>query len=325
MRPFSFNKPNNTVKALAAKKNTSQYIAGGTNLVDLMKKNIAQPEALVDITSLAPAKIETISTGIRIGAMARNSAIANEPAILSKFPLIAKAVLAGASPQIRNMASTGGNLLQRTRCPYFYDISTPCNKRKPGSGCSALKGINRTGAIIGYSEHCVAVHPSDLCIALAALDASVRVQDPSGKMITIPFKDFHRLPGTTPERDNNLPANSLILSIDIASNPFSKNYAYVKLRDRDSYAFALVSVAAALHIEGNKIVQARLASGGVAHKPWRWYEAEESLKGKTPTPENFMDAALVAVKDVKPLSQNEYKKSLLKGAIQTALQNCITN
>ncbi|RYZ27261.1 MAG: xanthine dehydrogenase family protein subunit M, partial [Sphingobacteriales bacterium] len=207
----------------------------------------------------------------------------------------------------------------------FYDTSTPCNKRKPGSGCSALEGNNRISAIVGYSEHCVAVHPSDLCVGLAALDASVRVQDTNGKMITMPFKDFHRLPGMTPERDNNLPANALILSIDLANNPFSKNYAYLKLRDRDSYAFALISVAAALHIESNKIVQARLASGGVAHKPWRWSDAEQSLTGKAPTMENFINAAMIAVKDVKPLSQNEYKKTLLKGAIQTALQNCITN
>jgi xanthine dehydrogenase YagS FAD-binding subunit len=325
MRPFSFTKPISTAKAIAAKKATAQYIAGGTNLVDLMKKNIAQPETLVDITTALPSKIESVASGIRIGAMVRNSVIANDTLVLNKFPLIAKAVLAGASPQIRNMASTGGNLLQRTRCPYFYDVSTPCNKRKPGSGCSALQGNNRTSAILGYSEHCVAVHPSDLCVGLAALDASVRIQEPNGKITSISLKDFHRLPGNTPEKDNNLPPGALILSIEIPANPFHKNYAYLKLRDRDSYAFALVSVAAALHIEAGEIVAARLASGGVAHKPWRWYEAEKFLAGKSPTADHFTEAAMIAVKDIKPLSQNEYKKTMLKGAIQMALQNCMNH
>jgi xanthine dehydrogenase YagS FAD-binding subunit len=324
MRPFSFTKPINTDKALAGKNNTAQFIAGGTNLVDLMKKNIAQPEALLDITTALPNKIEPGAKGIRIGAMVRNNVIAADKNILAKFPLVARAVLAGASPQIRNMASTGGNLLQRTRCPYFYDITTPCNKRTPGAGCSALHGNNRMSAIAGYSEQCVAVHPSDLCVALAALDASVVVREKNGRSATLPFKDFHRLPGTTPDRDNNLPANALITFIEIPSNPFFKNYAYLKLRDRDSYAFALISVAAALHIENNKIVQARLASGGVAHKPWRWYEAEQYLKDKAPSKEHFSAAAALALKEVKPLSQNKYKIVMLQGAIETALQNCLT-
>lgn len=324
MRPFTLIKAESTGKAFSHKNETAQFIAGGTNLVDLMKKDISQPEKLLDITAALSNKIEPLQKGIRIGAMVRNSTIASDATILAKYPLLAKAVLAGASPQIRNMASAGGNLLQRTRCPYFYDITTPCNKRKPGSGCSALHGENRMSAIIGYSEQCVAVHPSDLCVALAALDASVTITDKKVKQASIPFKDFHRLPGNSPERDNHLPGNALITSVDIPDNSFYKNYAYVKLRDRDSYAFALVSVAAALHLQDNHIVQARLASGGVAHKPWRWYKAEQFLKGREATAANFSEASSIVVRDVKPLSQNGFKKAMLKGTIETALQSCLT-
>lgn len=323
MRPFLFSKSSAANQALAKKNSTTQYIAGGTNLVDLMKKHIAEPESLVDITSALPAKIEPTAKGIQIGAMVRNTPLANDPTILAKYPLVAKAVLAGASPQIRNMASTGGNLLQRTRCPYFYDVTTPCNKRKSGSGCSAIQGENRMSAIVGYSDQCIAVHPSDLCVALAALDASIKIQDKSGKMQSISFTDFHRLPGTTPERDNNLPANTLIHSIEINENAFAKNYAYVKVRDRDSYAFALVSVAAAFNLNGDQIVEARLASGGVAHKPWRWLEAEQYLKGKTANAATFEAAANIAIKDLRPQTHNGFKIPMLKGAIETALQQCL--
>lgn len=323
MRPFFFSKTTAANQALAKKNSNTQFIAGGTNLVDLMKKHIAQPDSLVDISSALPAKIETTAKGIQIGAMMRNTALANDATILAKYSLVSKAILAGASPQIRNMASTGGNLLQRTRCPYFYDVTTPCNKRKPGSGCSAINGENRMNAIVGYSESCVAVHPSDLCVALVALDATVVVNDKSGKSKTIAFKDFHRLPGTTPELDNTLPANALIHSITLNENPFAKNNAYVKLRDRDSYAFALVSVAAALHLSGDKIIEARLASGGVAHKPWRWLEAEQYLKGKTANAATFEAAANIAIKGLKPLSHNGFKVPMLKGAIETALQQCL--
>ncbi len=324
MRPFSFIKPGNANQASAQKNNSAQFIAGGTNLLDLMKKDIAQPEKLLDVTAALPSTIQSIAKGISIGAMVRNSALTNHTDILSRFPLVAKAVLAGASPQIRNMASTGGNLLQRTRCPYFYDITLPCNKRKPGSGCSALNGHNRMSAIVGWSEQCVAVHPSDLCVALAALNASVAVTDKTQKKTSIPFKDFHRLPGNSPDRDNNLPANGLIHAVEIPNNNFQKNYAYLKVRDRDSYAFALVSVAAALHLNNNTIVEARLASGGVAHKPWRWYAAEQYLKGKPATAASFKEAAIIAAKETKPLSENGYKVMLLQGAIETALQNCLT-
>lgn len=324
MRPFTYLKPTSPEQASSKKVNSSQFIAGGTNLLDLMKKEIAQPETLVDISSLLPTGIEKSANGIRIGAMMRNSALANDPDILSKFPLLAKAVLAGASPQIRNMATTSGNLLQRTRCPYFYDTTLPCNKRKPGSGCSALKGVNRMSAIVGWSEQCVAVHPSDLCVALTALDASVLVKEKNNKQTIIPFKDFHRLPGTTPDKDNNLPANAMIYSVELPNNLFTKNVSYVKVRERDSYAFALVSVAAALQLDGQKIVKARLASGGVAHKPWRWYASEKFLEGKTATAENFSKAASIAAGETKPLPGNQFKVPMLKGAMEEALQNSLT-
>ncbi len=324
MTPFVFTKPATVNQALEKKSGNTQFIGGGTNLLDLMKKNIAEPEQLLDITNVLPNAIKATSKGISIGAMVRNSIITTDATILSQYPLVAKAVLAGASPQIRHMASTGGNLLQRTRCPYFYDTTLPCNKRNPGSGCSAINGENRMSAIIGWSEQCVAVHPSDLCIALAALDTVVIIKDKNKKTAAIPFNNFHRLPGTTPDKDNNLPANAVITSIDIAKNPFAKNCAYVKLRDRDSYAFALVSVAAALHLTGDIITEARLASGGVAHKPWRWTAAEVFLKGKKATAANFAAAAIIAAKQTNPLAGNAFKTEMLKGVMQTALQNCLT-
>lgn len=324
MRPFSFFKSTAVAKAIAEKNSSKQYIAGGTNLVDLMKKHIALPEGLLDITAVLSNKIEVQKTGLQIGAMVRNSALATDKNILEKTPLVAKAVLMGASPQIRNMASTGGNLLQRTRCPYFYEVTAPCNKRNPGSGCGALQGEQKMSAIVGYSNSCVAVHPSDLCVALVALDATVNILDAKQKQIAIPFKDFHRLPDAKPELDNNLPSGALITSINIPNNPFAKNCAYVKLRDRDSYAFALVSVAAALHLNGNQIVEARLASGGVAHKPWRWTVAENFLKGKEATEQNFAKAADMILSSVKPLANNQFKLPLLKGAIITALKNALS-
>lgn len=325
MRPFAFHKVNNTAEALKEKKAEAQFIAGGTNLVDLMKKHIAEPEALLDVSSALSKDIDVKGKGLLIGAMARNTDLTLHKDLLSRYPLVARAVLAGASPQIRNMASVGGNLLQRTRCPYFYDVSTPCNKRKPGSGCGALNGAERMSAIVGYNEQCVAVHPSDLCVALAALDAEVRVLTPDKKGKTIPFRQFHKLPEATPWKDNTLPENALITHVYIPENPFHKHFAYLKLRDRTSYAFAQVSVAAALHLENGKIRAARLASGGVAHKPWRWYEAEEFLKGKTPSAEVFAEAAERVVKGLKPLAGNAFKVPMLKGAVETALQNCMAS
>lgn len=323
MRPFNFTKAVDVKESVTKKSEASSYIAGGTNLVDLMKKHIAQPEALIDVGALS-ATIKPGKAGMEIGAMVRNTELTLNKEILASYPLIAKAVLAGASPQIRNMASTAGNLLQRTRCVYFYDTDLPCNKRKPGSGCSALKGNNRMSAIVGWSESCVAVHPSDLCIALAALEATVKFTTKDQQQQTLAFRDFHKLPENTPHLDNNLPAHAVITGIEVPVNAFNKNCAYVKLRDRDSYAFALVSVAAALNIQNNKIVEARLASGGVAHKPWRWYDAENFLKGKEATAANFQQAAALAAQQTKPLEHNAFKVEMLKGAIEVALQNCLT-
>ncbi len=238
MKPFEYIKPQTVSEALSSATDHSRYIAGGTNLVDLMKKQIDEPDRLLDITSTLPAAIELKDDGVVIGAMVRNTAIADSNVIKKDWPLLSKVILKGASQQIRNMASAGGNLLQRTRCPYFYVLTLPCNKRKNGSGCGALKGNNRMSAIIGYSDACVAVHPSDMCVALAALNARVNILKEDGTEETIDFADFHRLPGTDPEKDNNLPENALITSIFIPKNNFSRHFEYLKLRDRESYAFA---------------------------------------------------------------------------------------
>ncbi len=323
MKPFNFIKAAGGTQTVKQKKRTGRFIAGGTNLVDLMKKHIEQPEELIDISGSVPASIGKKAAGIRIGAMARNSVVATNPDIIAAYPLLSKAILAGASPQIRNMASTGGNMLQRTRCPYFYDPTLPCNKRNPGTGCSALTGDNRMSAIVGWSENCVAVHPSDMCVALAALDANVIITGKDQLTKTIPFKNFHRLPGNTPEQDNNLPADALITAVEIPGNAFQKNCFYLKLRDRDSYAFALISVAAALHLNGTTIVSARLASGGVAHKPWRWYSVEQFLEGKQANAQVFQQAATLVQKEIKTLPHNVYKATMLQGAIEVALQNCL--
>lgn len=321
MKPFNFEKVKNTSDI--SERKGGQFIAGGTNLVDLMKKNIAQPDSLLDVTSALSRTITLQNEGLKIGAMVSNTQLATDAIVVSRFPLVAKAVLAGASPQIRNMASVAGNLMQRTRCPYFYDISTPCNKRQATSGCGALNGSQRMSAIVGHSNECVAVHPSDMCVALAALEAKVVVQNQNGDVSTILFKDFHKLPENTPWLDNTLTEGALITRIDIPENAFNKHVSYLKIRDRTSYAFALVSVAAALNIENGVIIEARLASGGVAHKPWRWYEVENFLKGKRPDAAVFSDSAEIALKDLKPLSGNSFKVPMLKGAIETALQNCL--
>ena len=324
MKPFEYTRPLDISTALAsAKKGKSSFIAGGTNQLDLMKKNISYPDSVIDVSTILSGEIITNEKGTSIGAMVRNTAVANDPSILKDHPLLSKAILAGASPQIRNMASTGGNILQRTRCPYFYDTALPCNKRKPGSGCSAIKGDNRMSAIIGTSENCIAVHPSDFCVALAALDASVEILNADHSKKIIPFKDFHRLPGSTPQLDNNLPEGAIITAVTVPHNNFNKNFSYLKLRDRDAYAFALISVAAALHMEGNIIIEARLASGGVAHKPWRWYEAEAFLKGKKAGIENFTKAANIATQNTKAFTNNAFKIPMLKSAIEVALTNCI--
>lgn len=306
-------------RAVAA-TGSAKFIAGGTNLLDLMKEGVEKPAELVDVTRLNLTQIRATPNGISIGALAKNTDTANHPLVRQAYPLLAQAILAGASAQIRNMATNGGNLVQRTRCSYFYDVSTPCNKREPGSGCGALEGINRNHAIFGWSEKCIAVHPSDMCVALAALDAVVSVQDAGGKQRSIPFADFHRLPGDAPERDNNLQHGELITSIEIPKNNFADAFYYLKVRDRASYAFALVSVAAALEMAGGKIKQARIAMGGVAHKPWRAGEAEKILVGKTATEENFASAADAELKAAKPFEHNKFKVELGKRAIVLALK-----
>lgn len=321
MRPFKYTRAAETAKAVEAisKNKNARFLAGGTNIVDLMKEDVARPDELVDINRLSFDQIKATSGGVSLGALAKNTETANHPLVRQNLPLLSQAILAGASGQIRNMATNGGNLNQRTRCTYFYDTAMPCNKREPGTGCGAMEGINRMHAVFGWSEKCVAVHPSDMCVALAALDANVKVQGADGKTRSIAFADYHRLPGDSPELDNNLKHDDLITEIEIPKNNFAANSYYLKVRDRASYAFALVSVAAALDISGGKIKDARIALGGVAHKPWRALEAEKFLKGKDATEANFKTAAEMEMKAAKPLEHNKFKVELGKRAIARAL------
>ena len=299
----------------------AMFIAGGTNLIDLWKYNLLHPDLLVDVNHLnSNHSIEEKGDGgLRLGALVTNADTAYHPLIEQRYPLLSKAILAGASAQIRNMATNGGNLLQRTRCYYFYDPDVPCNKRKPGSGCSALEGYNRIHAILGASKNCIAVFPSDMCIALATLGAIVNTSGPDGER-SLPFADFHRLPGDTPELDNNLQHGELIISIDLPPKGFAENYSYLKLRDRNSYAFALVSVATGLELEGDVIKEARIALGGVAHKPWRINEAEEFLKEKKTEAENFAAAANIILQNAEGYKYNSFKIELAKRAI---IRNCM--
>ena len=320
MKSFQYIHVTTPEKAVAEyrKHPKSKYIAGGTNLVDLMKRGVETPEMLIDISSLSNTAIKQSGNKIVVEAMALNSSMAENDLIKNNFPLLAMAINAGASPQLRNMATAGGNLLQRTRCPYFYDIHLPCNKRQPSSGCSAKEGYNRMHAILGASEECIAVHPSDMCVALAALDAMVNVQGSKGKR-TIAFSAFHRLPGNEPQKDNTLEPGELILSIDIPMNQFAANSHYLKIRDRASYAFALVSVAAAMNVSTDGIASARIALGGVAHKPWRATNAEKYLKGKRPSKEHFQSAAKIALQDARGYGDNDFKIPLAVNAIEEAL------
>jgi xanthine dehydrogenase YagS FAD-binding subunit len=325
MRPFKYTRAVDTASAIQGVTGNkgAKFVAGGTNLVDLMKEGVENPTELVDVLRLDLTQIRATGTGLSIGAMARNTVTANHPLVRRDYPLLTQAILAGASAQIRNMATNGGNLLQRTRCTYFYDISMPCNKRSPGSGCGAFEGVNRMHAIFGWSEKCVAVHPSDMCVALAALDAVVNIQGAGRKTRAIPFADFIRLPGDTPEKDNILEHGDLITSIDIPKNNFAANSYYLKVRDRASYAFALVSVAAALDMSGRNIRQARIALGGVAHKPWRAYEAEKYLAGKAATEANFKAAAEAEMKAARTLKHNEFKPELARRAMAHGLQRAM--
>jgi xanthine dehydrogenase YagS FAD-binding subunit len=297
----------------------AKFIAGGTNLIDLMKEDVERPARLIDISRLPLDKVEETSDGgLRIGAMVPNSDLAWHPLVEQRYPLLSSAILAGASAQLRNMASTGGNLLQRTRCLYFYDTATPCNKREPGSGCSAIDGLNRMHAILGTSTACIATHPSDMCVALAALEAKVRVAGPAGER-DIAFADFHRLPGDAPERDSNLAPDEIITAIKLPARGFAANYSYLKIRDRLSYAFALVSVAAALELDGGNVREARLALGGVAHKPWRDPAAEAALRGKAANEATFEQAAGMLLREAKGFGHNNFKIDLARRAIVRAL------
>ncbi|SKB44196.1 FAD binding domain-containing protein [Daejeonella lutea] len=318
MVPFNYLVAKGTAEASSLSQShiLSKFIAGGTNLIDLMKENISRPDTLIDVNKIQGiGQIEELRDGsLRIGALAKNADTAYHAIVAKKYPLLSQAILAGASPQLRNMASNGGNLLQRTRCYYFYDVATPCNKRDPGSGCSALGGYNRIHAILGASDNCIAVFPSDMCVALAALSASLNISGINGDR-TLDFADFHRLPGDTPELDNNLQPGELITSIDLPPERFDSHYSYLKLRDRTSYAFALVSVATALKIENGLIKDARIALGGVAHKPWRNSEAEGYLKDNQPNAQNFAIAADIILKEAKGYEHNTFKIELAKRAI----------
>jgi xanthine dehydrogenase YagS FAD-binding subunit len=319
---FEFSRASSVADAVRqiAASPGAKFVAGGTNLVDLMKMDVEKPAKLIDVTRLPLDKVEeTAGGGLRIGALVRNTDLAYHPQVESRYPMLSSAILAGASQQLRNMASVGGNFLQRTRCAYFYDTATPCNKREPGSGCSAIGGLNRMNAILGTSEACIAVHPSDMCVALAVLEAKVRVTGPGGER-EIPIADFHRLPGDTPQRDTNLGPDELITAVELPPRGFAANHTYLKIRDRLSYAFALVSVAAGLELDGGTIREARFALGGVAHKPWRKAEAEAALRGKAATDEAaFAQAADVVLRDAKGFGHNTFKIDLARRTIVRAL------
>ncbi|WP_316238383.1 xanthine dehydrogenase family protein subunit M [Bradyrhizobium sp. SZCCHNR1015] len=321
MNNFDYARASDVAEAVKLKAAVpeARFIAGGTNLIDLMKYHVEQPRQLIDISRLPLTKVdETSAGGVRIGALVPNSTLAYHPVIESRYPLLASAILAGASAQLRNMASTGGNLLQRTRCAYFYDVATPCNKRTPGAGCSAIDGFHRGHAILGTSADCIATHPSDMCVALAALGATVHVTGASSERL-IAFADFHRLPGDRPDLDNTLRADEIITAIELPAQGFASHHSYLKIRDRLSYAFALVSVAAALELDGSQIREARLALGGVAHKPWRNQAAEDALRGQAPDPQAFGRAADILLKEAKSSGHNAFKIPLARRAIVRTL------
>jgi len=325
MNPFRYERASDAASAVAllAGNPNAAFLGGGTNLVDHMKLGVAQPELLVDVAHLPYDRIELLPDGgIRIGAMVRNSDLAADRTIRQRYPVLAQALLAGASGQLRNLATTGGNLLQRTRCVYFQDVSKPCNKRVPGSGCPARDGYHRTLAILGASEACIATHPSDMAVALAALDAVVRVLGPNGER-TIPLAGFHRLPGDEPQRDTVLEHGELITAVDLPPLAFATRSRYRKVRDRASYAFALVSVAAALDVTGGIVRDVRIALGGVAHAPWRATKAEVALRGAPATGEMFRRAAEAELADAQPLPGNAFKVPLARNVLVRTLLDLI--
>jgi xanthine dehydrogenase YagS FAD-binding subunit len=321
MRPFAYIRASAVSDAVSSgAQPETKFLGGGTNLIDLMKMGVERPARLVDITRVPLASVEEHAGGVRIGAMARNSDVAAHPLIRQRYPVLSEALLAGASAQLRNMATMGGNLMQRTRCYYFYDPSfSECNKRKPGSGCAALAGFNRIHAILGASPQCIATHPSDMCVALAALEAVIQVRGPRGER-AISMTDFHRLPGSTPQLDTALQPDELITAIDLPALPFAQRSHYLKVRDRNSYAFALVSVAAVLDVDsGGSIRQARVALGGVAHKPWRVPAAEQMLIGQKPGEAVYRAAADVLLHRAQPQRHNAFKVELARRSIIRAL------
>ncbi|WBS00552.1 xanthine dehydrogenase family protein subunit M [Pseudoduganella sp. SL102] len=320
MTPFAFARAADAADAVArGNMPGTRYLGGGTNLVDLMRETVEHPAMLVDVTGLSGAIDERPDGSLLIGAAATNTALAEHRAVRTRFPLLTRAITAGASPQIRNMATVGGNLLQRTRCGYFYDSDgSRCNKREPGQGCDALEGFNRMHAILGASAHCVATHPSDMCVALAALDAIVHLQGTGGAR-AVPLTDFHLLPEDHPERETVLRPGELVTAIELPPLGFSARSGYRKVRDRASYAFALVSVAAALDVHDGVVRDVRLALGGVAHKPWRAWTAEGMLKGRPATEELFAAAAAAELADARPLRDNAFKIDLARRAIVAVL------
>ncbi len=331
MNPFTYTRANAPEAAVHALTSAgTKCLGGGTNLVDLMKDGVEHPTQLIDVNHIGLDKIEASSTGARIGASARNSDLANHAGIVQNYPLLSFALLSGASPQLRNMATTAGNLMQRTRCYYFMDTAFPsCNKRAPGTGCGALSGINRYHAILGqtddgpHSPHsCIATNPSDMCVALYALDAQVEVMSPHGKR-TIPVVDFHRLPGNDPALDTDLKPDELITAVTLPAAKFARNSWYLKARDRQSYAFALVSVAAGLELDGNTIRSAGLALGGVAHKPWRSHEAEAALSNQPAKTDTFRHAADIAIRGAHGYKYNAFKTELAKQCIVRALTQAV--
>lgn len=321
MNPFQYSRAGTVGEAVVQVSNdpAAAFLAGGTTQIDLMKEDVLHPSRLIDINDLPLARIVVkAGGGVMIGAMVRNSDLAHSALIRESYPVLSEALLSGASAQLRNMATTAGNLMQRTRCPYFRDTATPCNKRVPGSGCPAREGYNRTHAIFGASEQCVAVHPSDMCVAMAALDAIVHTRGPRGAR-AIPIAEFHRLPGSHPEQDTILQHGELITEVELPASQFAGRSHYVKVRDRASYAFALVSAAVALHIEGNTIRAARVVLGSVAHKPWRSEAAEAVLIGAPATGTTFAAAGEAAVRDAQVLTHNAYKVALARNAVIRAL------
>ena len=321
MISFQYARANDVADAvrLIAGDPNAKFVAGGTNLIDLMKMDVERPTKVIDITRLPLNQVEnTPGGGLRIGALVRNSDLAYHPFVEERYPVLASAIMAGASQQLRNMASTGGNLLQRTRCCYFYDTATPCNKREPGSGCSAIDGQNRMHAILGASDACIATHPSDMCVALALLDAKVHVSGASGERV-IAFAEFHRLPGDAPQHDTNLDADEIITAVELPRQGFATNFTYLKIRDRLSYAFALVSVAVGLEFVGDIIADGRLALGGVAHKPWRDPRAEAALRGQRANAATFSHVADVLLRDAKGYAHNAFKIDLARRCISRAL------